>query len=95
MALSGFVDCYPLPEALVSCKRPIMHRHPRPSPLGLLDFHLALLQIARKTSFTCWIFVGFRVCLNTCSTGKMMKTTVDLLVRVVGGDGFEPPTPAL
>ena len=26
---------------------------------------------------------------------KILKAGDDLLVRVVGGDGFEPPTPAL
>ena len=57
----------PHPEARVPCKRPIMHRRPRSPLLDLLDFHLALLQIARKTSFACWIFVGFRARLNPCS----------------------------
>ncbi len=40
----------------------------------------------------CWIS---RLLEHTFASGKMMKITVDLLVRVVGGDGFEPPTPAL
>ena len=27
--------------------------------------------------------------------GTAKKTAVDLDIRIVGGDGFEPPTPAL
>ena len=35
-----------------------------------MDFRLSSLQIARKRSSACWIFVGFRAALNVCSHPK-------------------------
>jgi hypothetical protein len=40
----------------------------------------------------CWISRRSERLLECEET---LKTAADLVVRVVGGDGFEPPTPAL
>jgi hypothetical protein len=41
---------------------------------------------------SCWIS---RRAEHLFASPKTSKACLDLLVRVVGGDGFEPPTPAL
>jgi hypothetical protein len=62
----------------------------------LLDFRLASLQIARKSSFGCWIFVGFRVAMNVCShQQRLQKHRLTCSFDEWAVLGFEPATPAL
>ncbi len=65
--------------------------------LDLLDFALSVTDFQTQTSLVrvldfCWI--SRRVERIFAARGTS-KTPADLVVRLVGGDGFEPPTPAL
>ena len=75
--------------------------------LDLLDFAPAFPSNEIETAPACWIFVGFPAsvqvrtllyCTQHVQGSERVvagrKTAADLQERV-GGDGFEPPTPAL
>ena len=64
--------------------------------VGFVGFRAFDTVIPRANLFrmmdSCWIS---RHVERVFASWRASKVPVDLLVQVVGGDGFEPPTPAL
>jgi hypothetical protein len=56
--------------------------------------HVSPTSCPRQTSPVCWILLDFALSEHT-SHVEASKTSPDYFLPVVGGEGFELPTPAL